>query len=348
MTSRDISFTSPSFRPNDFDGDGISDILWRNTADGIVDWTMNGGTIAASGFAMSNGVIVAPDASWSAAGLSDFDGDGRSDILWRNTSGEVAVWLMNGAAITSSADVTANGVAVRPDASWSVAGVGDFNGDGMSDVLWRNSSGEVAVWSMGGTTIAASADVTANGAAVRPDASWSVAGIGRFNGDNAGGNADVLWRNSATGELTVWFMSGSSIASSADLTLNGVAVRPDASWSIVAIDDFNNDKDADILWRNSDGTLTEWALNGAAIGASGPITFNGAVLAPDASWHVVEIGDFNGDGRSDILWRNDSGALAEWLMSGNTVISALAPSSNGIPITPDSSFVTQAKPTDFA
>jgi len=58
--------------------------------------------------------------------------------------------------------------------------------------------------------------------------------------------------------------------------------------------------------------------------------------------------DFNGDGRSDILWRNDSGALAEWLMNGNTVISALAPSSNGMPITPDSSFVTQAKPTDFA
>jgi hypothetical protein len=30
-------------------------------------------------------------------------------------------------------------------------GVGDYNNDGKSDILWQNSSGAVAVWEMNGT-----------------------------------------------------------------------------------------------------------------------------------------------------------------------------------------------------
>src|SRR5262249_1788632 len=33
----------------------------------------------------------------------DVDGDGHSDILWRDTGGNTVVWLMNGAAVASSA-----------------------------------------------------------------------------------------------------------------------------------------------------------------------------------------------------------------------------------------------------
>ena len=39
---------------------------------------------------------------WTIAGVGDFDGNGKADILWRNTtSGAVAIWLMNGTAISS-------------------------------------------------------------------------------------------------------------------------------------------------------------------------------------------------------------------------------------------------------
>ena len=53
------------------------------------------------------------------------------------------------------------------------------------------------------------------------------------------------------------------------------------------------------------------ALNqiaGAAVGSN-----------PGPTWHVEGSGDFNGDGKSDILWQNDSGAPAIWTMDGTTV-----------------------------
>jgi hypothetical protein len=37
--------------------------------------------------------------------------------------------------------------------TWTIVGTGDFNGDGRSDILWRDTSGNVAIWEMNGTTI---------------------------------------------------------------------------------------------------------------------------------------------------------------------------------------------------
>jgi ELWxxDGT repeat protein len=337
-----FGFTPPTAAINDMNGDGMSDMVWRNTNGSLGVWLMNGGIIS-GGTLTSGGAAVAPDASWSIAGISDFNGDGNADILWRDTSGEVAAWLMNGTSITSGADLTSGGVAVRPDASWSVAGTGDFNGDGNADILWRDTSGEVAIWTMNGNAITSGADVTSGGSVVRPDASWSVAGIGDFNGD---GNRDILWRSTA-GEVSLWTMNGSTITGGGDLTSGGASVRPDASWSIAGIGDFNGDGNSDVLWRNSSGALNLWLMNGTTITSGGPVTSGGVAVSPDASWHVVEIGDFNGDGNSDILWRNNSGALSEWLMNGNTITQSVTPTFNGSTVSPDASWNTQAKPTNF-
>jgi hypothetical protein len=41
--------------------------------------------------------------------------------------------------------------------TWSIALVGDYNGDGMSDLHWRDTSGNTAMWFMNGATVSSTA-----------------------------------------------------------------------------------------------------------------------------------------------------------------------------------------------
>ncbi len=41
---------------------------------------------------------------------------------------------------------------------------------------------------------------------------------------------------------------------------------------------------------------------------------------PARSWHIISVGDFNHDGRSDILWQSSSGGAAIWEMNGTSLI----------------------------
>ena len=87
--------------------------------------------------------------SWSIVGQRDFNGDGKHDWLWRDTSGNVAIWLLNGL------QVFAGGGFGNVPTNWSIVGTGDFNGDGKGDILWRDTSGNVAIWLMNGLQVSA-------------------------------------------------------------------------------------------------------------------------------------------------------------------------------------------------
>jgi len=63
----------------------------------------------------SLGVGNAPTV-WSIVETGDFNGDGKSDILWHDTSGNVAIWFMNSAQVTSA------GVGNAPTV-WSIQGI---------------------------------------------------------------------------------------------------------------------------------------------------------------------------------------------------------------------------------
>ena len=64
---------------------------------------------------------------------------------------------------------------------------------------------------------------------------------------------------------------------------------------------------------NDSGQVVIWQMNGAQIVA------NTSVATPGNDWHVADVGDYNADGHSDILWRNDSGQVAIWNMNGATI-----------------------------
>ena len=97
-----------------------------------------------------------------------------------------------------------------PDSNCQIVGVGDFNGDGNSDILWRNSStGENYVWYMNGVTYLGNDQIM-----TVSDPNWQIEGVGDFNYD---GRPDLLWRNGSTGENYIWCMNGATYTGNAQL-----------------------------------------------------------------------------------------------------------------------------------
>jgi ELWxxDGT repeat protein len=143
------------------------------------------------------------------------------------------------------------------------------------------------------------------------------------------------------------FRSDGTAAGTIEIATNVDTNTPLGFTAQPASNDLNGDHASDILWRNSAGGLADWSLNGGSITSSGAITLDGTAVNPGATWSIVGISDFNGDGQSDILWRNDNGAVAEWLLNGTTVVSSVIPNVGGTAATPDATWSTQAKPTNF-
>jgi FG-GAP-like repeat len=90
-----------------------------------------------------------------------------------------------------------------------------------------------------------------------------------------------------------------------------LGTNPGPTWHVKGSGDFNGDGHADILWQNDDGSVATWLIDTTGTGLIGS-----AVLAtnPGPTWHVKGSGDFNGDGHADILWQNDNGSVATWLL----------------------------------
>src|SRR5260370_29394869 len=110
---------------HDFNGDGKSDIVWKDTSGNTAAWLMNGGTILQAG-----GYGQIPT-TWSVVGQRDFNGDGKYDLLWRDTSGNTAIWLLNGLQVSQT-----GGLGNIP-ATWSVPGTADLHADSTSDIHRR-------------------------------------------------------------------------------------------------------------------------------------------------------------------------------------------------------------------
>lgn len=265
---------------------------------------------------------------------NDFNGDGRSDLLFRSdSSGAHVIWR-------SANYLTKQTIASMAEAGWNIVGTGDFDGNLKTDILFRNqSTGAMRMWrdansqlsvnlqsagsdwrvvgigdfngdrrsdillrkpSTGNNLIWLSADGNRLRAVATSGTTWFVAGVGDFNAD---GSDDILWRNSSSGANLIWrsALSTSSVAVS--------TVNPRA-WIVAGVGDFNGDGRADMFLRNTtNGGNIVWpsALSGSAYSAG----------STGLTWTVGAVGDYNGDGHSDVVWRNASSGVNIVWWSGN-------------------------------
>ena len=230
----------------DFNGDGRADLFVHNIFTGELSAWLGGGT---SSRWPSYGT-VALSSGWVPIGTRDFNGDGRTDLLWRNAiTGELVVWLLDGGHNPSECLVWT----VASGSGGAPIGTGDFNGDGRTNLLWRNAiTGELVVWLLNGGTILQNASY----GTVASGSGWVPIGTGDFNGD---GRTDLLWYNNHTGELVVWLLNGGTILQSASYG----AVALSSGWVPIGTGDFNGDGRTDLLWYNTyTNAFSVWLLNG--------------------------------------------------------------------------------------
>jgi FG-GAP-like repeat len=100
---------------------------------------------------------------------------------------------------------------------------------------------------------------------------------------------------------------------SSPLTSNGVILAKILDTSIKT--DFGSDRKSDILWRNSNGSVYAYQMNGVSVASEG--------LLGTASndWVIASTGDFDANGKADILWRNSiTGSVYAWQIDGNTKV----------------------------
>ncbi len=113
----------------------------------------------ASVFTLPTGALA-----WQMAAAGDFNADGKTDLVYQNTStGERCIWLMNGTARLSVVNLPTGTTA------WRIAAAGDLNADGKPDIVFENTAdGRRSLWLMNGTARTATVDLPA------VDAAWRI------------------------------------------------------------------------------------------------------------------------------------------------------------------------------
>jgi hypothetical protein len=154
--------------------------------------------------------------------------------------------------------------------------------------------------------------VDANGCILvyTPKSGNAVTATHDFNADSI---SDILWREENGGGVAMWLMKSPGLFNSAV----GVGSLPVLQWTIVGQRDFNNDGNADILWRGSINNLAIWYMSGGTL-----LSSVGVGTLP-AGWFVCGTGDFNGDGIGDILICDPVGDVAIWFMNANGTVKSV-------------------------
>jgi hypothetical protein len=269
------------------------------------------------------GICVNPDASSS---LPTTGPRYWQSLLWQNPQfpGAVSLWDMAGTQYTGTARGILGGKAA------TIAGAGDFNGDGLDDIVWRNdgaadNSQSNSFWDLRDPLVPLETALPVD-ESMGPG--WRIEAICDLNGDQ---HTDLVFRDSVTGAGKLWLMQRAE--KSGEVAFS----RHPPSWEIEGCGDLHGDGVPALIWRDlASARVSAWRLHAVADGQE--IVWNELELpgAPAADtrdldgrflqrWRIQAVADVDLDGRDDLFWRNalesDKGfPVAQfWLMDGASV-----------------------------
>ncbi len=317
----------------DIDGTGRQNILLRSSS--TVAPQMRVGRLVNNQFQ-----FTAQDdlgANFRIVAVADLDGNGKSDLVFLNTTqgefGDVRIW--------NDFQRSSERLWRQVKQVWDVQVVGDHDGDGSADLVWRylapdpRDTGVSYIWFYNGASVPV---VRKRGGA---PLDWTLLGSGDFNND---GKADMVY---ISPDRTVRVLMATADRTCANLS---AGVIP-ASFTALKLADFTGSGRGDILIRNmttgqnairpltgSGLTLPPYVgspddFNASCTTSSLTITPGNINLPPnDPAWQLYATGDFNADGFSDIIWRRPDGTLTLWLLNGVNLAPTVIDNAGSAPV----------------
>jgi FG-GAP-like repeat len=175
-----------------------------------------------------------------------------------------------------------------PPTDTSVPVERDFNGDGTADLLVTAGS-SVSIWTMHGGVVASEIPLPALPTAGR------VVGTGDYDGNLT---ADVLWENSETHALTLWFLNGGAVLS--NRSLDRSSLPPGEEWHVGGSADFDGDGADDLmLFSRVKGEVEIWTFSGTSVATRTRLPGH------KGAWSVAAVDDTDGDGKAEIVWLDE-------------------------------------------
>ncbi len=293
--------------PGDFNGDGKTDFLCLPNANAT--WT---GYKMYYGDGNDNFNYAYQSTSFSFGTLEDLriidlNSDGKDDIVYESVSSGTSTFkyiINTGSAFSSSTSICSQtnnsetGISgkyrrksEKQENDNEISGT-DYNGDGINDIFINDANGNWKIYSRGNSSgsLTSTMNLLASGTI---SSLTSQVLSGDFNGD---GKADI-WSIEYNG-LKIYSFSGSA--------LNQIySNMAPSKYYFFNLGDFNGDGKIDMFLYGKSVNGTEYELKtGWELHISNGSTFNINTLSKlkdNLKDDYVRIGDFNGDGSSDIM-----------------------------------------------
>jgi len=185
---------------------------------------------------------------------------------------------------------------------WQVVGTGDFDGNGVPDLVYQNqTTGQVNVNYYGGPAGTSFIGWACLSCGI-DTAGWQVVAVADMNGS---GVPDLIYQNQTTGQVNVDYYGGSGGATFTGWACLSCGIVT-TGWQVKAVADFDGNGTPDLVYQNQ----TTGQVNVDYYGGSGGATFIGwACLScgiVTTGWQVKTAADFNGNGVPDLIYQNQT------------------------------------------